>query len=210
MSYSNAYPRILFFFCSIAPEVGGETPIVDGRVLFKKTDKALIERFKNKKVKYIMNLCNKYGMGRSWQQAFETEDKEKVEEFLKNSAKKYIWKSDGSLRIEEIVDPIIEHPITKELVFFCQAPQWHPISLDEKTRDAMYGIMSEQDFYHFVSFGDDSLISEDDLKQITDLAEQEQVKFPWQQGDILMVDNILSLHAREPFSGPRKILVSMG
>jgi hypothetical protein len=28
-------------------------------------------------------------------------------------------------------------------------------------------------------------------------------------GDILMVDNMLVAHGREPFSGPRKILVAM-
>jgi hypothetical protein len=35
------------------------------------------------------------------------------------------------------------------------------------------------------------------------------VSFPWQRGDILMLDNILAAHGRAPYEGPRKILVGM-
>ena len=31
-----------------------------------------------------------------------------------------------------------------------------------------------------------------------------------QEGDILMLDNMLSAHGRNPYTGPRKILVTMG
>jgi hypothetical protein len=35
------------------------------------------------------------------------------------------------------------------------------------------------------------------------------VIFPWQRGDILMLDNMLASHGREPFAGPRKVIVAM-
>jgi alpha-ketoglutarate-dependent taurine dioxygenase len=35
------------------------------------------------------------------------------------------------------------------------------------------------------------------------------VEFPWQKGDVVLLDNILSLHARNAFTGPRKILTAM-
>ncbi len=37
-----------------------------------------------------------------------------------------------------------------------------------------------------------------------------EVSFAWQQGDIVLVDNVLTAHARNPFSGERKLLVAMG
>jgi len=39
--------------------------------------------------------------------------------------------------------------------------------------------------------------------------QQEAVIFPWQAGDILMLDNMLTSHGRKPFVGARKVLVGM-
>ena len=39
--------------------------------------------------------------------------------------------------------------------------------------------------------------------------EQEAVAFKWEKGDVLMIDNRLVLHARRPFTGPRRILASI-
>ena len=38
---------------------------------------------------------------------------------------------------------------------------------------------------------------------------EQAVAFPWERGDILMLDNMLVAHGRKPFTGPRKILVGM-
>jgi len=35
------------------------------------------------------------------------------------------------------------------------------------------------------------------------------VAFPWEQGDVLLLDNRLAMHARRPFSGKRRILASL-
>lgn len=34
-------------------------------------------------------------------------------------------------------------------------------------------------------------------------------RFDWRQGDVLVVDNMAAAHAREPFTGPRRIAVAM-
>ena len=36
------------------------------------------------------------------------------------------------------------------------------------------------------------------------------VQFQWREGDVLMVDNMLVAHARNPYQGARKIVVAMG
>jgi alpha-ketoglutarate-dependent taurine dioxygenase len=35
------------------------------------------------------------------------------------------------------------------------------------------------------------------------------VKFPWQRGDMLVLDNVLSMHGRATFDGPRRILTAL-
>jgi len=39
--------------------------------------------------------------------------------------------------------------------------------------------------------------------------DERKIVFPWAEGDVLMLDNMLCAHAREPFAGPRKVVVAM-
>jgi Taurine catabolism dioxygenase TauD, TfdA family len=35
------------------------------------------------------------------------------------------------------------------------------------------------------------------------------VREPWRDGDLLLVDNVRTAHSREPFTGPREVLVGL-
>jgi alpha-ketoglutarate-dependent taurine dioxygenase len=48
------------------------------------------------------------------------------------------------------------------------------------------------------------------IHHISDVYRDTAVAFPWRQGDILMTDNMLVAHGRNPYQGPRKIVVAMG
>ncbi len=207
-SFSNSRPSLGFFFCDTAPEIGGATPIADGRKLYKLMKQDILEKFSKKKLKYVMNLHSGYGIGKSWQECFETESKKEVERYLSKIKADFYWKDDGGIKIEEIVAPIIRHPITSETVFFSQADQWHPSSLDKTTFESMYAILDEKDFYHNCYYEDNSPIALEDLDFIRKLVIQESVSFEWQKGDLLMIDNILTLHGRYSYKGKRKILVT--
>ena len=39
--------------------------------------------------------------------------------------------------------------------------------------------------------------------------EEHTAREPWQPGDVMLVDNIRTAHSREPFEGPRDVLVGM-
>jgi hypothetical protein len=171
-------------------------------------DKDILNRFANKKLKYIMNLHSGFGIGKSWQDCFDTNSKKDVEKLLNDIGAEFYWKDDGGIRIEEIVDPILKHPITSETVFFSQADQWHPSSLDNKTYESMYAVVDEKDFYHNCYYGDNTPILLHELDFIRNLVKQESINFPWQNGDFLMLDNILTLHGRYAYSGARRILVA--
>ncbi|MEU3301252.1 TauD/TfdA family dioxygenase [Streptomyces sp. NPDC006678] len=58
-------------------------------------------------------------------------------------------------------------------------------------------------------YGDGSPIEDETVELIGRLYEENAVSVPWQRGDVLIVDNFLATHAREPFHGDRRILVAM-
>lgn len=210
LSFSNVFPPYLFFYCDIPPETGGETPLMSCRTLLKTVDPAVREKFETRKLKYVQNLHDGMGVGKSWQETFMMDDAAKVERHLQNIGATYEWKDDESLHVVEIVKPVIDHPVTGERVFFSQADQWHPSNLDEETREAMLNLFAEEDLYHNCFYGDGSKIESADLDHIRGLVERDKVMFPWQKGDVLLVDNVLTMHGRSPFTGDRRILVAMG
>jgi len=47
------------------------------------------------------------------------------------------------------------------------------------------------------------------VAEISAIYEQQAVRFQWQAGDVIVVDNMLVAHACDPFEGTRKVLVAM-
>lgn len=210
MSYSRDYPALIAFFCEVAPTAGGETPLADGRTVLASLPPALVERWRTKRIRYIQNLHDGKGLGRSWRETFETDDREAVERVLRARGAAWEWRSDGKLRVSEVTDPVVVHPITGQSVFFSQAHMWHVSGLDPKTRDAVLRIVKPEDLYHTCTFGDGSPIPEDDLIEIRRALDAAAVGFQWRERDVLLVDNVLVAHGRAPFQGERRILVAMG
>jgi alpha-ketoglutarate-dependent taurine dioxygenase len=210
-AYSHKFPSRLFFCCVVEPGKGGETPLADNRKILKKLDPGIVEEFRTKRIKYLRNLHGGNGFGLSWQTAFQTNDKGAVEAYCRDMLIDYEWKSDGSLRLENTFDSVITHPRTGEEVWFNQAPQFHPsdypTDIYESLLDSYRG--KEDELPQTSLFGDNSQIDISKLKHIRETMFKEATVSPWQQGDVVMLDNVLVCHGRMPFSGQRKILLAM-
>jgi hypothetical protein len=57
-------------------------------------------------------------------------------------------------------------------------------------------------------FGDGTAIPDAYVRHIEEVIWKNMVIFPWQKGDILVLDNFSTSHGRLPYEGPREILVS--
>jgi Taurine catabolism dioxygenase TauD, TfdA family len=60
-----------------------------------------------------------------------------------------------------------------------------------------------------VIFGIGELIPEAYVDSIGETIDAATVKFPWEKGDLLLIDNLAVAHGRQPFRGQRKILAAM-
>jgi alpha-ketoglutarate-dependent taurine dioxygenase len=209
LSYSDRYPEQLYFCCLVAPQEGGETPLGDSRRILKRIDKKVVEEFKRKKVKYIRNLSGDSGSGYSWQDAFETNNKSQVENHCRESDIDFRWKDDSGLWLSQIRPATTVHPETKEEVWFNQAIGFHPRFLPEETYQFFISQMPEEEFRLNSFFGDNTPFDISNLEHIREILHDEMVIFPWQAGDILVLDNLLTAHGRMPFSGERKIILAM-
>lgn len=208
-SYSNSWPSKLFFCCITAPREGGETPIADNREVLRDLYPGIVDEFKQKKVTYLRNLHDGEGFGLSWQSAFQTTDKLEVEHYCRTSSIEFKWRDDGGLALSQTLPGVITHPVTGEEIWFNQAPQFHPSDYPEEIYKSLLASYDEKDLPQNVCFGDGSSIDVTTLHEIRETMKNKAVIFPWQEGDLLVLDNVLVSHGRMPFTGPRKILVAM-
>ena len=211
LSYAHEWPQKLYFCCVKAAEHGGETPLADSRKLLETLPSDLVDRFQRKNVKYIRNLHGGNGPGVSWQKTYKTDNQDQVSELLTKEHASYRWNNNGSLYVEQVRDAIQSHPVTEEALWFNQADQFHASGLGEELYEAMKLMYAGQEeaMPQHCFHGDGTPILEEDLDLVRDTTRELYVKVKWEQGDFLIVDNMLVSHGRMPFEGTRRVLVSM-
>lgn len=207
-SYSHSWPMKLWFFCLQPAAKGGATPIADGRKVFQLIDPKIRKRFIEKRVKYVRNYGD--GFGLSWQTAFQTTDKAAVDEYCRKAGIETFWREGDHLRTSQIFRTIIPHQGTGEMVWFEHTAFFHVTTLDPVLCAAFLADYKEEDLPFNTYYGDGSPIELSVLEEIREAYEQAAVSFQWRAKDVLLIDNVLTSHSREPYSGARKVLVAMG
>lgn len=206
-SHMHRWPMKIFFYCVTVASQGGATPILDCRRTYQTIDPAIIRRMTEKKLMYVRNFIK--GLDVSWQQFFQTSNKERVEEYCRRASIDFEWKSDDHLTTRQVCQAVTRHPFTAELLFFNQIQLHHISCLDSEMRASMLAMFREEDLPRNVYYGDGTPIEDAVVAEISELYEQQAVRFQWQAGDIILLDNMMVAHARDPFAGSRKILVAM-
>jgi alpha-ketoglutarate-dependent taurine dioxygenase len=222
LSFVRHYPKHIFFYCDVAPARRGETILGDARRVYRALDAGVRERFIERQLKYVsayyghsllMDLVNSLQPShKSWRDVFETNTRSEVERLCREHDFEFEWHDENWIRISQTRPAAITHPETKEWVWFSQA---HLYDFSPRLLGT-WRFVAQKLFYlrrhtrmHEIFHADGSGVDRADLYHIMDTLDANTVAFPWHKGDMLVLDNVLTMHGRATFDGPRRILAAM-
>ncbi|BDI30446.1 syrP protein [Capsulimonas corticalis] len=207
-SHLDSWPMKIGFFCVQKAPVGGATPLMDCREVCNRIDPEIFAQFAEKGLTYVRTFVE--GVDVSWRHFFQTDDKAEVEARCREAGVEFEWTDNDGLRTKQNGPAVVRHPKTGETIFFNQVQLHHPYCLDPETRESLMSLFGEEYLPRNVYFGDGSKIEDSVMAHLGEVFEQIAVRADWNEGDIALLDNMMTAHARDPYSGPRKIVVAMG
>ncbi|ALE73102.1 SyrP [Pseudonocardia sp. EC080610-09] len=207
LSYVLETPATLMFACLRAPASGGATPLVDTARVVDELPGALVDRIQRDGWLLVRNYGDQ--IGASWTQAFGTTDRDEVERYCRANAIATEWTTGGGLRTRQRRHGVLVHPATGERVFFNQIAFLSEYAMDPEVREFLVELHGPDGLPFTTRFGDGSPVPPDVVDVINDAHERHTVREPWQDGDLLVVDNLRVAHGRDPYTGVRDVVVAM-
>jgi alpha-ketoglutarate-dependent taurine dioxygenase len=205
-SYQQHWPLKVYFYCINPADTQGATPLADVREVLRNIDPEVVEEFVRRKWMYVRNFNE---MGGSWQYFYDTEDPAEVERYCARHNIQVEWLDGGRLRTRAVREAMHVHPITGERLWFNHATFFHVNTLPPLYREEMLDMFGEENLPTNSYYGDGGRIPDEVTKHLREAYEAAKLRFDWQKDDLVVIDNMLTAHGREPFTGPRKIAISM-
>lgn len=206
-SYQSSWPRTLYFHCLQAPAAFGATPLADVRRVHASLDPGVREEFERRGWSLVRNFHP--GFGVPWTVAFGTRDPATLAAYCRRNRIEEQWTGPGRLRTRAVRAAVRTHPDTGEQVWFNHIAFFHHTTLPEEVREGIELLFPVEDLPCNTYYGDGGAIPDAVVAHLRDCYRGARVRFDWQAGDVLLIDNMLAAHGREPFTGPRRIAVAM-
>lgn len=207
-SYTLTFPGLLMFCCLTAPDDGGATPVTDVRAVLRALPPSLTQRFRDQGWSLVRNYADYFGL--QWTTAFGATDRQDVADYCAANLIAHEWLEDGVLRTAQRRSALITHPVTGDEVWFNHLVFWSEWSLPPAMREVMVAEFGSGGLPFSTAFGDGEPVAQRDIEIIDAAYRDATVRRPWQSGDVMLIDNLLSAHGREPFRGDRQVMVAMG
>eukprot|EP00443_Scrippsiella_acuminata_P021380 CAMPEP_0115219206 /NCGR_PEP_ID=MMETSP0270-20121206/26793_1 /TAXON_ID=71861 /ORGANISM="Scrippsiella trochoidea, Strain CCMP3099" /LENGTH=761 /DNA_ID=CAMNT_0002633185 /DNA_START=70 /DNA_END=2356 /DNA_ORIENTATION=+ len=199
-------PSYILFHCETASAQGGATPIIHSEEVanfFEATYPDFASRVAALGVRYIRVMPEETdpssAQGRSWKETYNVSTREEAEAAMRRQGTEFEWLSNGDCRTITATLPALRIDArTGKRVFFNSMIAafigWNDSrNVGEKA----------------VVLGDGSPVDPVAMRGVADFMQQHRVVFKWHQGDILLIDNTLVMHARDTFVPPRRVLASL-
>jgi alpha-ketoglutarate-dependent taurine dioxygenase len=207
LSYTLEFPGLLLFACLTAPAAGGATGVADGSAVLDALPAGLAERFEREG--WLLTRSYNDEIGKSWAEAFGTGDRDAVERYCRANAIELEWRPDGELRTRQRRSAVVRHPVTGRRCWFNQIAFLNEWTLAPEVHEYLVDVYGSDGLPFNTRFGNGDPIGEDVVQLLNEVYEARTASEPWQAGDLLLVDNVRTAHSREPYEGPREVLVAM-
>jgi alpha-ketoglutarate-dependent taurine dioxygenase len=207
LSYTLEFPGTMLFACLTAPAAGGATAVADGPAVLEALPAELVSRFEREG--WMLTRNYNEDIGASVADAFGTEDRSAVERYCRANATEFEWQPDGGLRTRQRRSAVVRHPLTGRRCWFNQIAFLNERTIDPEIREYLVDVYGADGLPFNTCFGHGDPIGADIVQVLNETYEACTVREPWQDGDLLIVDNIRTAHSREPFKGSREVLVAL-
>ncbi|UVM52704.1 condensation domain-containing protein [Pseudomonas sp. B21-015] len=206
-AYATSWPARVFFFCETPPLKGGRTPLANCRAVLALLPESIRGAFERHGVIYRRRF--RPGLGLSWQQAFAVDDLDTLHSRYAAQGYRFSKGAQDELVADLAVPAVVTHPDTGEAVWFNHAALFHPAALSEALGEVAARLDVSQLQAVETLLGNGQPIPAQWIAEIRRAYLAASFSFDWQKDDLLMLDNRLTAHGREPFTAPRRILVAM-
>lgn len=221
MAYLREYPARVAFFCKTKAPVGGETTIGDVRGLVAAMPPRLVEQMEKLGSMSTRNYGPKqedldahveFMDMRGWNQAFYTDDPKEVERLCAERGLRPHWNEDGSLTVFTQLDPFVVHPQTGAKLYRSLLHVHSPsYGAAPGANVELYKSVRQRQKHPSGTFlGDGQPLTPEDVKSMHELVDRVTYAWPWQNGDVMILDNLQVWHGRNPYQGePRDVQVAL-
>jgi alpha-ketoglutarate-dependent taurine dioxygenase len=207
LSYTLEFPGLLLFACLTPPTEGGATALADSPTVLDALPGELVERFEREG--WLLTRSYNDEIGASVEESFGTADRDAVERYCRANAIAFEWQPDGGLRTRQRRGAVARHPVTGERCWFNQIAFLNEWTLAPEVHEYLVDVYGPDGLPFNTRYGGGDPIGADVVELINAVYDAHTVREPWQAGDLMLVDNVRTAHNREPFEGPREVIVAM-
>ena len=207
LSYALEFPGLMLFACLRAPTDGGATAVADSPTVLAALPPELVKRFERDG--WLLTRSYNDDIGASFAEAFGTPDRGAIESYCRANAIEFAWQPDGGLRTRQRRSAVVSHPVSGQRCWFNQIAFLSEWTMAPEVREYLVDEYGPDGLPFNTCFGNGDPIGQDVVELLNEVYDANTAREPWQAGDLMLVDNIRTAHSREPFKGPREVLVSM-